>query len=173
MPLFGRGTPESVRSRLVRGERVLAHAPVSERAGGDRTLTATTHALYLPDGHRVVWSDIDRADWSTDAMTFVEEGAGRRSVPLRVPDSPGGAVDYRRLAETVSERVTSTILINSFVPYPEEGSSSGFRLVARRSPGGTDVHWRVHLSEGLDAEDPRLSDSVSRSLATLREQMGV
>jgi len=173
MPLFKRGAPESVRSRLGRGERVLAYAPVAADAGGDRALTATTEALYLPDGHRVPWSDIDQAQWSTSAMTFVEEGAGSHSIPLCSPESPDGAVDYRRLAETVSERVTSTILVNRYVPYPDESSDSGFRLVARRSPGGTDVHWRVHLGEGMDSADPHLTDAVSRALASLREQMGV
>src|SRR5699024_5566373 len=84
-----------------------------------------------PDGHRVPWSDIDQAQWSTSAMTFVEEGAGSHSIPLCSPESPDGAVDYRRLAETVSERVTSTILVNRYVPYPDESSDSGFRLVAR------------------------------------------
>ncbi|GHD14853.1 hypothetical protein [Nocardiopsis kunsanensis] len=173
MALFKRGIPDSVRSRLGRGERVLAHAPVATEAGGDRALTATTEALHLPGGRRVPWSDIDQARWSTGAMTFVEEGAGNHSIPLRSPESPEGAVDYRRLAETVSERVTSTILVNRFVPYPDGNADSGFRLVARRSPGGTDVHWRVHLGEGMDSADPRLTDAVSRALASLREQMGV
>lgn len=171
MGLFDRGgVPAPVRARLARGERVLAHAPVA--TGGEAVLTATTHALYLPEGHRVPWENIDQAWWSTEKLSFVEEGAGERTVALR-SSADGDGVDYRRLAETVSERVTATILVNDFVPFPSPDSSTGFRLVARRPPGGTDVDWRVHLGEGVDPDDPRLSDAVTRSLAALRTQMGV
>ncbi|MFV2194743.1 hypothetical protein [Nocardiopsis sp. LOL_012] len=168
MAPFGRGVPEAVRTRLERGERVLAHAPA--QAGPGAPLVATTRALYLPDGRSVPWQDIDQARWTPGTLTFQEEGGGERTVALR---SGPEAVDYRRLAETVAERVTATILVNRFVPYPGPDSSSGFRLVARRSPQGSEAHWRVHLGEGLDPDDPRLADTVSRTLHTLREQMGV
>ncbi len=160
--MFGSGVPESVRSRLERGERVLAHAPVV----GDGELVASTEALYLPGGRRVMWQDIDQARWSTDTFTFMEEGAGEHSVALR-------PLDYRRLAETVAERVTATILVNRFVPFPRPDSSTGFRLVARRTPGGTEADWRVHLGEGVDPNDPALPDAVTDALAVLHDQMGV
>ncbi|MGW5875720.1 hypothetical protein ACWFMI_04065 [Nocardiopsis terrae] len=172
MALFGRDVPEQLRSRLERGERVLAHASVAAPAGDGTGLVATTRALYLPDGRAVPWQDIDQARWSPDTLTFVEEGVGGHTVRLRT-ELTGDPVDYRRMAETVSERVTSTILVNRFVPFPDTDSTTGFRLVARRAPLGTDIDWRVHLGEGLDPRDPRLSDAVSRALALLREQMGV
>ncbi|MDE3720141.1 hypothetical protein PWG71_01980 [Nocardiopsis sp. N85] len=170
MSPLGRRAPASVRSRLGRGERVLAHAPVAAPAGDEAALVATTDALYLPDGRAVPWRDIDRARWSTEALTFIEEGAGERTVALR---SGPAAVDYRRLAEAVSERVTATILVNRFVPFPRPDSTTGFRLVARRDPGGTEISWRIHLGEGVDELDPRLSDAVSRALELLHDQMGV
>lgn len=179
MALFGQNVPEQVRSQLERGERVLSHAPVAAPAGADpipdgdgAVLVATTRALYLPDGRPVLWQDIDQARWSPDTLTFVEEGAGEHTVRLRT-ELTGDAVDYRRMAETVAERVTSTILVNRFVPFPTTDSVTGFRLVARRAPLGSEIDWRVHLGEGLDPQDPGLSDSVSRSLALLHEQMGV
>ncbi|MFD6097839.1 hypothetical protein ACFVWN_05300 [Nocardiopsis flavescens] len=164
MGLLGRGVPASVRSRLERGERVLAHAPA---AGGGAVLAATTRALHLPDGRTVPWEDIDRARWSREELAFIEEGSGEHAVPLRE------GVDYRSVAEAVAERVTSTILVNRFVPFPRPDSSTGFRLVARRSPGGTEASWRIHLGEGLDEKDPRLPDAVSRALDLLHDQMGV
>lgn len=186
MTLFGQNIPERVRSRLERGERVLSHAPVAAPAGAGpvspqstpasqhspSVLVATTRALYLPDGRPVPWQDIDRARWSPDTLTFVEEGFGEHTVRLRT-ELTGEAVDYRRMAETVAERVTSTILVNRFVPFPTTESVTGFRLVARRAPLGSEIDWRVHLGEGLDPQDPRLSDAVSRALALLHEQMGV
>ncbi|OOC53053.1 MULTISPECIES: hypothetical protein [Nocardiopsis] len=173
MALFSRGVPAGVRARLERGERVLAHAPVTAPAGEDTpVLAATTRALHLPDGRTVPWQDIDQARWTPDAFTFLEEGSGEHTVGLR-SDSDSDGVDYRRLAETVSERVTATILVNRFVPFPSTDSTTGFRLVARRPPGGTDVAWRIHLGEGVDPRDERLSDAVSRALDALHDQMGV
>ncbi|WP_433697913.1 hypothetical protein [Nocardiopsis sp. CA-288880] len=175
MTLFRRGVPAGVRAGLERGERVLAHAPVAVPAGrdaGEQVLVTTTRALYLPGGRAVPWEDIDRASWTPDAFRFTEEGAGEHTVRLR-SDPAADGVDYRRLAETVAERVTATILVNRFVPFPGAGSTTGFRLVARRPPGGADVDWRVHLGEGVDPDDPRLSDAVSRALSALHDQMGV
>ncbi|PDP88905.1 hypothetical protein CQJ94_03965 [Glycomyces fuscus] len=173
MALFPRAVPAALRARLERGERVLAHAPVASPAGeAAPVLAATTRALHLPDGRAVPWQDIDRASWSPDTFTFLEEGSGEHTVRLR-SDPAAGGVDYRRLAETVSERVTATILVNRFVPFPGADSSTGFRLVARRPPGGTDVSWRIHLGEGVDQRDPRLPDAVSRALDALHDQMGV
>ena len=180
MAWFGRGdVPAQIRSRLERGERVLAHAPVAAPAGTGPSpegrppvLVASTRSLYLPDGHAVHWQDIDQAKWGTEELRFIEEGHGERTVRLRT-ELTGGVVDYRRMAETVAERVTSSILVNRFVPFPSPGSTEGFRLVARRAPLGSEIAWRVHLGEGLDPNDPRLSDAVSRALALIREQMGV
>ena len=179
MALFGQNIPDQVRSRLERGERVLAHAAVAAPAGraptgegGPPVLVATTRALHLPEGRAVPWQDIDQARWSSSDLRFVEEGHGEHTIRLRT-ELTGDAVDYRRMAETVAERVTSTILVNRFVPFPSPESSRGFRLVARRTPLGSEIDWRVHLGEGLDPQDPRLSDAVSRALALLREQMGV
>jgi hypothetical protein len=171
--LFPRAVPAALRARLERGERVLAHAPVASPAGeAAPVLAATTRALHLPDGRAVPWQDIDRASWSPDTFTFLEEGSGEHTVRLR-SDPDAGGVDYRRLAETVSERVTATILVNRFVPFPGADAATGFRLVARRPPGGTDVSWRVHLGEGVDQRDPRLPDAVSRAMEALHDQMGV
>lgn len=175
MALFTRGVPAGVRARLERGERVLAHAPVAAPAGEGGAvpvLAATTRALLLPDGRAVLWQDIGQARWTSDTFTFSEEGSGEHTVRLR-SDPASDGVDYRRLAEAVSERVTATILVNRFVPFPDTDSATGFRLVARRPPGSSDVSWRVHLGEGVDPQDQRLSDAVSRALQALQDQMGV
>ena len=51
--------------------------------------------------------------------------------------------------------------------------AAGNGTAMRAAPLGREVDWRVHLGEGLDPRDPRLSEAVSRALALLREQTGV
>jgi len=153
--------PPEVRSglRLERGERVLAHAA----AGADGVLVATTGALHLPGGHRVPWERIDRARWDAEGLRFVEEGSGEHAFPVAEPG---------RLPEVVYERVTATIVAGRHVPLPGAGGA-GFRLVARRPPGGSRIDWRVHLDEGVDPGDPGGRTAAERALALIREQTGV
>ncbi|MBV2363008.1 hypothetical protein ACFPZ0_10575 [Streptomonospora nanhaiensis] len=181
MRLPGRAAlPAEVRARvrLARGERVLAHTGAAEG-----TLVATDRALHLPDGRAVPWEHVDRARWTEDAFAFVEEGRGEHRFAVADPG---------RLAEVVYERVTATILVSRHVPLgaaaddtgtgadPDPGAGSapatagrGFRLVARRPPGGSDVTWQVHMDEGVDPQDPRVAARVAPALAALRDQMGV
>lgn len=165
--------PREVRERLAlaRGERILAHAPSAEG-----TLVATTHALHLADGHVVPWQHIDRARWSDSGLHFTEEGAGEWFVAV---EEPG------KLAETIHERVTATIVVSRHVPLDERTTAEettqdsdaeeprGFRLVARRPPGGSDISWQIHIDEGVDPEDPRVAEKAPVALANLCEQMGV
>ncbi|QBI53362.1 hypothetical protein [Streptomonospora litoralis] len=155
------GLPEGLRSRLAlrRGERVLART-----GGGDDALVATDRALHLPDGHVVPWEHIDRARWTEEGFTFTEEGHGRRV--FRV-DEPG------RLAEVVYERVTATIVVTRHIPLEGPDEGRGFRLVARRPPGGSEISWQVHVDDGVDPQDPRVAERAGPALAALREQMGV
>ncbi|GAA1750869.1 hypothetical protein [Streptomonospora arabica] len=160
-----RALPEDLRSRvsLRRGERVLALT-----GGGERALVATDRALHLPDGRAVPWEHIDRARWSEEGFTFTEEGYGRRVYGV---EEPG------RLAEVVYERVTATIVVSRRFSLEgregEEDGGAGFRLVARRPPGGADITWQVHVDEGVDPKDPGVAARASAALASLREQMGV
>nr|WP_157515554.1 hypothetical protein [Nocardiopsis trehalosi] len=151
--------PVRARLRLVPGERVLAHADAVEG-----TLVATTRALHLPDGHAAPWERIDRARWSDTGLSFVEEGVGTRAFGV---ERPG------RLAETVYERVTATIVVSRHVPLTGDPGGRGLTVVARRPPGGSDITWRVHVDEGVDPDDPRVADHAARALAALREQTGV
>ncbi|TQN31104.1 hypothetical protein FHX37_0993 [Haloactinospora alba] len=153
--------PRDVRSRLrlAPGERILAHA---EAEGG--TLVATTRALHLPEGRAVPWEHIDRARWSDEGFTFTEEGSG--DLTLWVP-RPG------RLAEAAHERITATIVVSRYVSLTDGTDGRGFRLVARRPPGGSDITWRVHLDEGVDPRDPHVEERVSWALSQLREQLGI
>ncbi len=158
--------PREVRGQLhlARGERVLTHAFTPEG-----TVVATTHALHPTDGQPVPWQHIDRARWSEGGLYFTEEGTGERFLAI---EEPG------RLAETVHERVTSTIVVSRHVSLDatteaSDDDGSGFRLVARRPPGGSEISWQIHIDEGVDPDDPRVAERAPTALAALRDQMGV
>ncbi|CAM3721991.1 hypothetical protein [Nocardiopsis rhodophaea] len=160
-PLRRNGLSRQARARLglERGERVLAHAEAAEG-----TLVATTRALHLPDGHAAPWETIDRARWGESGFRFTEEGVGQRVYTIAHPG---------RLAETVQERVTATIVVSNRYSLTGDPGGPGFTLVARRPPGESDITWRVHLDEGVHPDDPRLNEVVPRALAALRAQTGV
>ena len=162
--------PEDLRARvtLQRGERVLART-----GGGGRALVATDRALHLPDGHAVPWEHIDRARWTDEGFTFTEEGHGNRVFDVAEPG---------RLAEVVFERVTATIVVSrhfslagtaSDESETDDTGGRGFRLVARRQPGGSEVSWQLHVDDGVDPEDQRVARRAGPALAALREQMGI
>ncbi|GAB3205091.1 hypothetical protein SAMN02745673_00809 [Marinactinospora thermotolerans DSM 45154] len=149
------------RLHLQRGERVLAHAPAEPG-----TLVATTRALHLPDGRVIPWERVERARWNAEGLELVEEGADETVIAL---PSPGA------LPEVVQERVASSILVNTHVALPGSGEDEprGYRLVARRPPGGSEVLWRVHYDAGVDPQEPGVREHAARALASLRERMGI
>ncbi|MEV1168657.1 hypothetical protein [Nonomuraea sp. NPDC049784] len=139
------------------GERVLTFA-----AGATSGyVVATNLALYLTDGTRVPYEEIDKASWdeqgvrvlTMDGTWHVDEVSDPRLVP-----------------ETVRERVNSTIVVNKHVKLPGRG---GVRLVARRRPGGEVLGWTFVFDDGLDPEDPGLRAQAEQALEGLRRSMGV
>ncbi|RCV55977.1 hypothetical protein [Marinitenerispora sediminis] len=156
------GRPRDVESRLhlPSGERALARGTTPE---GE--LVATTRALHLPDGRAVPWQDVDQIRWTGAGFTFVEEGAGEHTYTVTEPG---------RLAETVYERVTASILFTQHVPLTGDADDPrGARLVARRPPDGEDVLWRVYYDEGVDPTDPAVRERAARALTEVRDQMGL
>ncbi|KUP95235.1 hypothetical protein [Thermobifida cellulosilytica] len=156
--------PSEIRARLALepGERVIAHALTGDRTAA---VVATTAAVHLPDGRRVPWERVDHAGWNDVGLTLTVEDEPELVVPLPAPG---------RLAQAVYERVTATILVSRHVPLlaAEEGSP-GVRLVARRSPGGSEVTWRLRYDEGVDPDSAEVRERTALALARLREQMGI
>ncbi|GAA0929714.1 hypothetical protein [Nonomuraea longicatena] len=153
-----RRLPADVRKALATepGERVLAFA-----SSGEGYLVATNLALYLPDGVRVPYEEVDRASWDESGLKVALIAGAEHRVPVTEP---------RRVPETLRERVNATIVVNKHVMLPGRG---GVRLVARRRPGGEVKEWTLVFDEGLDPDDPGVRAQAEQALEGLRRSMGV
>jgi hypothetical protein len=159
MSLFRR-LPTEVRKSLafVPGERVLTFT----ETGDDGHVVATNLALFLSDGTRVPYEEIDRASWDDEGLRVVTVDGARHFE--RIPEP-------RMVPETVRERVNATIVVNKRVSL--EGRGGGVRLVARRPPGGEVLGWTLVFDDGLDPEDPGLRAQAEQALEGVRRSMGV
>ena len=89
-----------------------------------------------------------------------------RPVSLRVPiEGDAGA-----LPSVVKERVNASIVVSRHVELQGE---RGARLVARRTPGSSELRWSVVFDPGLDPADPDLRASADAALEALRGSLGV
>ena len=156
-------TPSEVKER-VPGERVLAWAP-----SGASSVVATDDALVLPAGagpDRVPWDLVLRVSWEQGGFELVSQaraGAPADTTQVPVPD-PGA------LPGVIKERVNASIVVARYVQLVEEG---GARIVARRTPGSSELRWSVVFDPGLDPRDPALRAAADDALAALRASLGV
>ncbi|MFI6926677.1 hypothetical protein ACIBIZ_42565 [Nonomuraea spiralis] len=157
MSIFRR-LPADVRRSLDtrQGERVLTFTET-----GDGHLVATNLALFLSDGTRVPYEEIDKASWDDEGLRVVTTAGERHFERVAEP---------RMVPETIRERVNSTIVVNKRVSLPGRG---GVRLVARRPPGGEVLGWTLVFDEGLDPDDPGLRAQAEQALEGVRRSMGV
>jgi hypothetical protein len=153
-----------VRERAGR-ERVLAWLP-----SGGSSVVATERALLLPEGTdpaTLPWDRVLHASWdATSIRISAQDPAGGRPVELRVPVPD----DHGSLPEVVRERVKASIVVQHHVELHGE---QGARLVARRTPGATELRWSVVFDPGLDPTDPVLRARADEALVVLRTALGV
>ncbi|PRY02730.1 hypothetical protein CLV72_1011333 [Allonocardiopsis opalescens] len=134
---------------------------LSRGGGPDGPLAATTHALHLPDGSRVGWSEVEHARWTEDGLELTATTGERRLLKV---------TDRGLLPETVHERVVATIVVSRHVPLRGE---LGVRLICRRTPGTDEMNWYTGYDDGLDPDDPQTRAEAADALRHLRLQMGV
>ena len=156
--------PEAVRDRAA-GERVLAWLEVD-----GSSLVATDRALLLPTGatpERVPWDLVLRVTWDERWVEITaQEIAGGPAVVHRV----AYAGDAGALPGVVRERVNASIVV---LRHVELRGEQGARLVARRTPGESDLRWSVVFDPGLDPRDPDLRRRADAALDVLRTSLGV
>ncbi|KAA1426153.1 hypothetical protein [Nocardioides antri] len=155
-----------MRSRLSRGERLLARATTTTGAevGGSRD------ALFLPEREpsRLPWEEIATAEWDTEerVLRVVEVGTFGEATPehLLALDEPD------RLLSLIRERVTASIVVQRHVLVRDR---LGVRVLGRRAPGKHGpIAWFVDYDAGLDPADPAVAAVVDDALATARGDVG-
>jgi hypothetical protein len=145
------------------GERVLAWA--SSEAG---PIAGTRSALYLPDGGRIPWEQVEAADWDLDSETLKVSEVGTWGEPR--PTYSLVLTDPGRLLELVRERVTATVVLQRHVPIH---GRRGVRVIARRAPtGARELTWLFEYDEGVDPDDPFVEHAAQEALAAARGELG-
>lgn len=144
------------------GERLLAWAESS-----DGTVGGTRDALYLPDGTRLPWEEVEAAGWDSDESVLKVSEVGSWGEPRRehrlAIEAPG------RLVELVRERVSASVVLQRHVPV--DGRRS-LRVIARRAPrGDRPVAWLFEYDEGLDPDDPIVRTLAEEALAAARTEV--
>lgn len=149
-----RRAPAEVRDKAGEG-KPLAWAPVAQE-----WLIATADVLIVPGREPLGWVDVVRAAWDEPVLELqLPEGMYRL-----VLEEPG------HIPQVVNERVKASIVIQHHVPLVGD---KGVRIVARRTPGGSEVSWRVTFDPGLDPEDPDLRRGADDALTQLRTSIGL
>lgn len=144
------------------GERLLAWADTADGPVG-----GTRDALYLPDGTRLPWEEVEAVDWDRDESVLVVSEVGswgevRREHRLAI-DEPG------RLLELVRERVTASIVLQRHVPV---AAGRGLRVIGRRAPrGDRPIAWVYEFDEGVDPDDPDVRAAAERALVAARAEV--
>ena len=145
------------------GEKVLAFA--SSPSG---VVAGTRSALYLPEGRRIPWEQVEAADWDLDSETLQVSEVGTWGEPRPtyslVLEEPG------RLLQLVRERVTATVVLQRHVPIR---GRRGVRVIARRAPtGDRALTWLFEYDEGMDPDDPFVAQAAQEALLSAREEVG-
>ncbi|MFL6062996.1 MAG: hypothetical protein ACJ72E_17340 [Marmoricola sp.] len=151
---------------LGRGEKVLAFAQ-----DGDRWLLGTRAALVLvtagEETVRIVWEQVQAADWDLEAETLTlsevgEFGQERGSYVFKLDDPV-------LLLQLIRERVTASVVLQR--GYLVDGKK-GFKVIGRRSPDGGPIAWMHEYDAGIDPEAPEVVAAAAEALTRARADVG-
>ena len=145
------------------GEKVLAHAAATEGP-----VAATRVALYLPDGRRIPWEQVEVADWDLDSETLRVSEVGTWG-EVR-PSYTFTLAEPTRLLQLVRERVTASVVLQRHVPIR---GKRGVRVIARRSPTGSGaLSWLFEYDAGIDPGDGFVAQAAQEALLAARDEVG-
>lgn len=156
--------PDAVKAvALGPGERRVAWATTPD----GHPVVASNRALYLPDGSRLAWDEIERAHWEQPSLHLIElterAGAGRRhEVTLDLAHDTD-------LPEAVRTRVSASVAWSSRVRLRPAG---GVRIVGRRRAGMEVLDWQLVFDRDTDPADPALRAQAEAHLAAARRTIG-
>ncbi len=145
------------------GEKVLAWA-----ASESGPVAGTRSALYLPDGGRIPWEQVEAADWDLESATFRVTEVGTWGEPR--PAYSFVLTEPGRLLELARERITATVVLQRHVPIH---GSRGVRVIARRAAtGDRELTWLFEYDEGIDPGDSFVEHAAQEALAAARGEIG-
>ena len=145
------------------GEKVLAWA-----ASESGPVAGTRSALYLSDGRRIPWEQVEAADWDLESETLRVSEVGTWGEPR--PTYALVLAEPGRLLQLVRERVTATVVLQRHVPIHD---GRGVRVIARRAATGERaLTWLFEYDEGIDPDDPFVEHAAQEALAAARGEIG-
>ena len=146
------------------GERVLAWTRTAD--GG--VLAGTRDAMYLPQGVRLPWEQVESADWDVDAERLVVAEVGTWGQERTVHEL--AVTEPRTLLELVRERVTASIVLQRHTPVH---GKRGVRVIGRRAPSGRHpVVWLTEYDVGVEPDDPTAARVAAEALDAARLEVG-
>jgi hypothetical protein len=145
------------------GEKVLAWA--SSDTG---PVAGTRSALYLPDGVRIPWEQVEAADWDLDSETLKVTEVGTWGEPRPVHSLV--LTEPARLLQLVRERVMASVVLQRHVAIH---GRLGVRVIARRATtGDRELTWLFEYDEGIDPDDPFVEHAAQEALTAARSELG-
>ncbi|MBB2891118.1 hypothetical protein [Flexivirga oryzae] len=159
--------PEIVQQlQLPKGERVLASAV--DRHSGVYVVATNWHLTVVsPSGDVTArpWHLVEDGQWDPETWTLSMTWVGTRRASQWSFEEQD-----TRLPETFHERVRASIVLVEDLPLT--GRAKG-RVVVRRDLRNDELLTQTILGRGARADDPQVQDAVARTVAFVRDAVGL
>ncbi len=156
--------PATLRPVLSRDERVVAWAPVDDKA-----MVATNHGLWMPDGRRLGWHEIHKAAWSGRELRITPaEVAEERDEYAVLVDGPVAGfllLEPGEVPDQVRSRVTKSVAYTSHHAM----AAGGVRIVGRRISGQNGLSWAVRYDAGTPVTDAEVIELTAEVVGAARD----
>ena len=170
MSLFRRRPklPQALRPPLEADERMLAWAYVGE--AGEQVLVPTNRGLWQPDGRRLGWHEIHKAEWSGRQLRItpaeVAQDRGAYAVMVDAPVVGFLLLEPGDLPDQVRARVTRSVAYTAHHPLPPNG---GVRVVGRRVSGTDGLSWSVRYDAKTAVDADPIVEVTDQLVEAARE----
>ncbi|WP_265522036.1 hypothetical protein [Oerskovia flava] len=170
MPLFRHGLPDAVRRSLdlPAGDSILTSAELVDgswaiASRGALTVASADAGTAGPARTRP-WYDVDRAAFDPETTTITIEWVDADTTLLPLANARRTA-----LAQTVRERVQSSVVLAETLTFPGGGKA---KVAVRRDAQGG-LFSQVVAHPGLDLGDPSVIERIDLTEARLRSASGL
>ena len=118
---------------------------------------------------RIPWEQVEGADWDRDGSCLRVTEVGRFGEPrpsyvFTLPETEPAA-----LLQLIRERVTASVVLQR--GQLVEGKR-GLKVIGRRAPSGGPIAWMHEYDEGVDPDDPAVTEAAAALLQQARADVG-